>query len=153
MVRRTALTRRAALLVLAGAAIPAEWSAARPDRAVLIVGTASPVTGLDVIDIRRIFLGIPVTQGGVTLHALRNESDPTLQEVFLQNVVSMSTSAYQRRLLALVLEQGRQTPPAYTDLRQLLAVLATDAGAVSYAWESTVARHPRIRVLRVLWEG
>jgi hypothetical protein len=138
----------ALLLLLLGSALPA---AGRGDRVVLIVNAAGPAAALDAIDIKRLFLGIPVERDEITLHALRNDSDERLKLVFLQYVVSMSESAYQRRLLMLTLEQGRRTPPAYTDAAQLLAAVAANKGAVSYAWESAALRDPRVRVLRELW--
>ena len=138
-----------ALLVwLAGAMLPA---VARADRVVLIVNTASHVVTLDAIDIKRLFLGIPVQRGEITLHAVLNNSDQQLKMVFLQYVVSMSEPAYQRRLLMLTLEQGRRMPTAYEDNAQLLAAVAGNTGAVSYARESMVLHNSRVRILRELW--
>ena len=121
------------------------------DRVVLIMGAGDPAVTLDAIDIKRLFLGIPVQRGAVSLHALINESDPGLKQVFLQYVVSMSESGYQRRLLMLGLEQGRRLPRAYPDNERLLAAVAADDSAVSYAWESSLRGHPGVRVLRELW--
>jgi hypothetical protein len=140
--------RLALLLSLCGALLPA---AARADRVVLIVSAASPVTMLDAVDIKRLFLGIPVERGEVTLHAVLNNSDEQLRMVFLQYVVSMSEPAYERRLLMLTLEQGRRMPTIFTDNAQLLAAVGANAGAVSYAWESAALRNPRVRIIRELW--
>jgi hypothetical protein len=118
---------------------------------VLIMGAANPAVTLDAIDIKRLFLGIPVQRGDASLHALINASDPGLQQVFLQYVVSMSEAGYQRRLLMLGLEQGRRLPRAYRDNDRLLAAVAADGTAVSYSWESSLRGHPGIRVLRELW--
>ncbi len=52
--------RLALLLWLVGAVAPA---VARADRVVLIVNASSPVLMLDAIDIKRLFLGIPVERG------------------------------------------------------------------------------------------
>jgi hypothetical protein len=136
------------LLLLFGMVLPAVGAG---DRVVLIVNAAGPAAALDAIDIKRLFLGIPVERGEITLHALRNDSDERLKQVFLQYVVSMSETAYQRRLLMLALEQGRSMPPAYADGAQLLAAVAANSGAVSYAWESAALRNPRLRILRTLW--
>jgi hypothetical protein len=140
--------RPALLLLLLGSVLPVSG---RADRVVLIVNAAGPAAVLDAIDIKRLFLGIPVERGETTLHALLNDSDEQLRQVFLQYVVSMSESAYQRRLLMLALEQGRRMPRAYTDGAQLLAAVAANRGAVSYAWESAALRNPRVRILRELW--
>jgi len=136
------------LVLLLGGLLPA---AGRGDRVVLIVNAAGPAAALDAIDIKRLFLGIPVQRGDITLHALRNDSDEQLKLVFLQYVVSMSEPAYQRRLLMLALEQGRRMPPVFTDNAQLLASVGANSGAVSYAWESQALRNPRVRIIRELW--
>ena len=146
------MTRRALklglLLLLFGGVLPV---GARGDRVVLIVNATSPVAMLDAVDIKRLFLGIPVERGGVTLHALLNNSDEQLKMVFLQYVVSMSEQAYQRRLLMLTLEQGRRMPTVYEDGAGLLSAVGAKSGAVSYAWESAALRNPHVRVLRELW--
>lgn len=121
------------------------------DRVVLIVATDSRVLALDAIDIKRLFLGIPVAAGGTNLHALRNDSDERLHMIFLQHIVAMSDAVYERQLLALTLEQGRRAPPVYRDAPRLIAALATDPTAVSYAWASTITHDPRVRVLREIW--
>lgn len=141
------------LSLLLGGMLLGPWApaAGRGDRVVLIVNATSPATMLDAVDIKRLFLGIPVERGTATLHALLNDSDPQLRMVFLQYVVSMSDPAYQRRLLMLTLEQGRRMPASYADNAQLLAAVAADREAVSYAWESAALRNPHVRVLRELW--
>jgi hypothetical protein len=63
----------------------------------------------------------------------------------------MSESAYERRVLALTLQQGRTAPPLYRNTKMLLDAVATDPAAVSYAWAADVAKDPRIKTLRVLW--
>jgi hypothetical protein len=63
----------------------------------------------------------------------------------------MSQSAYDRRILAQVLQQGRPRPLELRTSAQVTAVLASDRYAVSYMWLRDVPAHPRMRVLRVLW--
>jgi hypothetical protein len=62
----------------------------------------------------------------------------------------MSESTYERRLLALTLQQGRTAPPIYKSARELLSAVAADPAAISFAWAADVANDPRIKVLRVL---
>ena len=63
----------------------------------------------------------------------------------------MSETTYERRLLALTLQQGRTAPPLYRNTKMLLDAVATDPAAVSYAWAADVAKDPRIKTLRILW--
>lgn len=135
-----------ALLLLANAA-----SSARPERLVLIVSANSKVEQLDSLEVRKLFLGMTVAHDGVQLRPLLNESDQMVKDVFLQNVVAMTDTAYDRRILRLALQRGSLLPTVYTDTSKLLNDVAADPTAVSYAWYRNVAQDKRIKVLRVLW--
>jgi hypothetical protein len=140
---------RASLLALFFA-LAASVSAAERE-VVLVVSAYSPVLALDPLEIRKIFLGLPVLRENRPLRAIRNQSDEQLSQVFLQHVVAMSQSAYDRRILAQVLQQGRPRPLELKSREQVIAALSEDPLAVSYMWLKDVPVSPRLRVLRVLW--
>ena len=141
------LTATAVLLTLLTVAAPALAG----EQLVLIVSTDSKVEQLDSLELRKLFLGLTVTHNGNRLRPVLNESDSRVQEIFLQNIVSMSDITYDRRLLRLALIQGQTQPTAYKDVGSLIKVVAADPSAVSYAWLKDVAHDTRIRILRVLW--
>jgi hypothetical protein len=138
-----------AFLLSAGMAVRAQVF--RGDALVLVVSTRSPVTTLDAIDVKRLFIGIPVASADGNLHALLNFSDQQLRALFYQHIVGMTQGMYERRTLALTLEQGRRTPATVVDDAELLARVARDPLAVSFAWRRNVAQRPDLRVVRVLW--
>jgi hypothetical protein len=80
-----------------------------------------------------------------------NEADAQIKELFLQNIVSMSDSTYDRYVLRLSLQQGRTQPMVYKSESELINAVAADPAAVGYAWGSDVAHDPRVRILRVVW--
>lgn len=121
------------------------------DSVVLIVSTRSAVASMSAIEVRELFLGMTVARGGQVLHAIRNESDPRLRDVFLQNVVAMSANSYRRRVLGMALQQGRRPPPAERDERQLIHEVLQDPSIVTYAFSSQVAGISGLRAIRVLW--
>jgi hypothetical protein len=120
---------------------------------VLIVSARSDVDQLDSPLVRRLFLGLTVTQHGSSLRPYLNESDSQLKEIFLQNIVSMSDSTYDRYVLQLSLKQGRTQPVVYHSNAQLIDSVALDPTAVSYAWMRDVAHDTRVRILRVVWHN
>ena len=120
---------------------------------VLIVAADSKIDQLDSSAVRRLFLGLTVQRGGDRLRPLLNESDAQLKQVFLQNIVSMSDSTYDRHVLQLSLEQGRKQPQVYLSNSQLISSVAADPTAVSYAWLKDVEGDRRIRILRTLWHS
>jgi hypothetical protein len=148
MVRRRPVKRMAgALLLLLGAAIPAF---ARQELA-LIVSTRSQVNQLDPSLTRRLFVGLTVVENGVRLRPLLNESEPRIKDLFLQYIVSMSESTYDRYLLRMALIQGRIKPTVYEESNKLIDAVAADPTVVSYLWVTEAVHDPRIRVLRIVW--
>lgn len=139
-------------LTLASVAAPMPSHAAADERrAVLIVSAASPVMALDAHDARLLFLGHTVRVAGRTLTPMRNLSHPQLEQAFLQNLVAMSATGYDRYVLRLALQQGRPRPREYTDLDTLFEVLAADPLAVTYTWYTDLRGDSRFRVVRVVW--
>jgi hypothetical protein len=118
---------------------------------VLVVGPDSGVVDLDPVTVRKLFLGLPVLINGHPLHPLRNRSDPRLDPIFLQQIVAMSQSAYDRQILVGVNRQGWLRPLEVTSGRRVLDALYSDPGAVTFMWLRDVEHDPRIRVIRVLW--
>ena len=130
-------------------------TAARPvsaaEQLVLIVSADSKVEQLDSLDVRKLFLGLTVTYNGDRLRPVLDEADARIKEIFLQNIVSMSDTTYDRSVLRLALIQGQVKPIAYKDVALLIKAVEADPTAVSYAWARDVAHDSRIKILRVLW--
>jgi hypothetical protein len=137
----------ALLLLLLGTATPALAG----EELVLIVSARSEVDQLDSPHVRRLFLGLTVTQHGNHLRPVLNEADPEIKELFLQNIVSMSDSTYDRYVLRLALLQGRTQPTVYRNNAELIKAVAADPTVVGYMWARDVAHDPRVKILRVVW--
>ena len=151
MERGVLLAMRRALLtlVLFFALQGPAW--ADPRSVVLVVRADSPVTDLDSLAVRKLFLGLPVFVNGNPLHAVRNRSDEQLDEIFLQQVVAMSQSAYDRQVLVGLNRQIAIRPPEATSAAEVLQALNHDPNAVSFMWSRDVSHNPKVRVIRVLW--
>jgi hypothetical protein len=143
----TKIAATAVLVTLLTATGPV-WAA---DQLVLIVSADSKVEQLDSLEVRKLFLGLTVTYDGDRLRPVLDETDARVKEIFLQNIVSMSDTTYDRSLLRLALIQGQIKPTAYKDIALLLKAVEADPTAVSYAWAKDVAHDSRIKILRVLW--
>ncbi len=118
---------------------------------VLVVRADSSVTDLDSIAVRKLFLGLPVLINGKPLHPVRNRTDAQLDEIFLQQIVAMSQSAYDRQVLIGLNRQGSIRPAEVTAQTRALEILYDDPNAVTFMWLRDVAHDPRVRVIRVLW--
>lgn len=118
---------------------------------VLVVSADSPVEELGPLDIQKLFLALPVLRDGHPLHPIRNLSEGSLENIFLQYVVAMSQSAYDRRILTQVLQQGRARPLEVNSRSEVIELLTADKYAVSYMWLKDVPPGHRLKILRVLW--
>jgi hypothetical protein len=150
MERGVSVSRTAAAAVLLAllAAVTPSWAA---EQLVLIVSADSNVEQLDSREVRKLFLGLTVIHNGNRLRPVLNEADPRVKEIFLQNIVSMSDTTYDRSVLRLALIQGQVKPAAYKDISLLIKAVIADPTAVSYAWAKDVMHEPRIKILRILW--
>jgi hypothetical protein len=118
---------------------------------VLVVRADSKVADLDSLTVRKLFLGLPVLVDGSPLHPVRNRSDAELDPIFLQQIVAMSQSAYDRQILIGVNRQGWLRPAEIDASSRVVDTLYADPNAVTFMWLHQVAHNPRLRVIRVLW--
>ena len=150
MERRVFLNMRRALLLVLLLFSAAQASAATRTL-VLVTNADSSVTELDSITVRKLFLGLPVLSNGSPLHPVRNRSDAELVPIFLQQIVAMSQSAYDRQILNGINRQGWLRPVEVSTTSRVLETLYADPYAVTFMWLHDVAHNPRVRVIRVLW--
>jgi hypothetical protein len=148
--RGNSVTKIAATAVLV-TLLAATGAVSAAEQLVLIVSADSKVEQLDSLQVRKLFLGLTVTHDGDRLRPVLDEADARVKEIFLQNIVSMSDTTYDRSVLRLALIQGQIKPIAYKDITLLINAVVADPTAVSYAWAKDVAHDSRIKILRVLW--
>ena len=138
--------RRVLPLLLLLVALPTE---ARDQ--VLVVRADSPVTELDALTVRKLYLGFTVTVGNRELRAVRLLENLEVNRAFMQNVIGMTVAQYESRLLRQVLKQGRQAPLKLDRADEVIAVVSRDPSAVGSLWADQVAGHDNLRIVRLLW--
>jgi len=139
------------ILLLSGTSLPAD----EPQEVtlVLVSGADLGVGQLTPNQLRRVFLGIPVSIGDKAIRALRNTSDPLLIEVFLQKVVYMSKRRYKRQLVSQTFRTGQMRPPNFNEHDDLVKALTSIPDSVSVMWERDAEKDPALHVVQVLWKG
>jgi hypothetical protein len=144
------IMRRALLLLLVLFGTVSATTA--PQSVVLVVRADSPVTDLDSVTVRKLFLGVPVLINGRPLRPIRNRGDARLDQIFLQEIVAMSQSAYDRQTLTGLNRQGWLRPLEVDSGDAALEKVLADANAVTFVWQRDLAGHiTQVRVIRVLW--
>lgn len=123
------------------------------DIVVLVTNRSLPREEINSLTVRKVFLGLPTRSGDTLLRGFRNVGDRRLTDVFLQTVVAMSQRSYDHRLLAQALQSGAPLPLEVSDREELVKLLTTTPGAVSYMWYEDAVRYPSIQIVRVLWRS
>jgi len=150
MIRRRLLLA-GLLLLLGGTLLPAD----EPNEFTLVLVSAADLGDgqLTPNQLRRVFLGIPVSIGGKAISALRNTSDPLLVEIFLQKVVYMSKRRYKRQLVSQTFRTGQMRPPNFNSNDDLVQALKSSPDSVSVMWERDAEKDPALHIVQVLWKG
>lgn len=135
------------LISLFFASTQLSWAAPTTQVLVLVASAKSPLKTLTLVQARKLFLGEPLRIDGKAVVPLRNNSDPLLQEVFMQRVMFMATETYERQILNRVFRFGGQRPTVYSEQSELVEALEGDTFSVSYMWNKTAAITPSIKVI------
>jgi hypothetical protein len=117
----------------------------------LVCSDNATLESLSHADVRKLFLGVPITKNQIRLKPLLNASDSLVTEVFLQQIVFMSKREYQRQLLSRVFRLGDQRPPEYENVDDLAKALLDTPGSVSYMWSEQLEHRTGLKSLGVLW--
>jgi len=148
------IRRLAFILLLPALMILAANAASNGTRALVLVASAdSPASNLSVRETRKLYLGVPVENNGITIKPLLNISDVLLFEVFLQKVTFMSAETYDKQVLAIVFRLGGQRPEEYRDKMLLYNTLREHREAVTFVWSSDLQHIQGLKPVSTLWNG
>ena len=123
----------------------------RPDM-VLVTSIKSTVGSLTVAEVRKLYLGMTLLDNGQIIKPLLNYSDGYLQELFMQKVMLMSTTTYERHILSRVFRTGGNRPLVHTGIHKLVGALQADPSTVTYMYIDEAGAHPGLKILCILWK-
>jgi len=117
----------------------------------LVSGSDSQLDALTHAEVRKVFLGVPVTKDQVRLRPLLNFTDPLATNIFLQQIVFMSERKYKRQLLSRVFRLGDRRPREYDDIDLLVEDLRTTTGSLTFMWSDQFESYTGLKSLGALW--
>ena len=139
---------RLLLLLLVGLLLPPGLRAQTVEPSLVLVASAhSAIQRLSPDETRKLYLGVPMIVDSQRVRPLRNNTDPMVQEMFMQKVMFMSTPAYERQILSRVFRMGGTQPLVYAELRELLQALERDPAAVTYLPREQVTPRSGLKVV------
>lgn len=120
---------------------------------VLVTGVENDFAPLSIKELKRIYLGLPVTRNGEEITPIRNHSDIYLHEVFLQHIMFMSSRNYERQLNSRTLRSGKKRIGEFSSAQDLINGIHMSKNGVSYIWEDEAIKLPDVIILQRLWTG
>lgn len=118
---------------------------------VLVAAESSPVQKISVLEIRRIYLGLPPSSDSLIKNPVINMSDQKTYNAFLKNIMHMTEKGYQRKLIKRIFRQGDGKIMEIQSIDDLLDYLEKNYHDVSFMDTETAKRTKGIRVVQVLW--
>ena len=118
---------------------------------VLVVSESSPVKKANVLEIRRIYLGLPSSADSLIKNPVINSSNPDVYKAFLKNVMHMTEKGYQRKIIKRIFRQGGEKVKEIQSIPELVNYLDKNIYDVSFMSESTAKKTKGINVVQVLW--
>lgn len=140
-----------AVLVLLAWVVPVTAIAERT--VVLVTSETCPITALDILDIRKAYLGVAVSVEGRYVRPLRLHGSDSLNDIFFQSIVAMSQKSYERRVLSLALKFGTPRPEEFADLDSALDTVRRIECSVVYSWAVDLVEQDGIKTVKILWRG
>lgn len=115
---------------------------------VIVTGSQSDITSLTPKELRRVFLGLNVTNNNSAVIPIRNHSDEMLHEVFLQKIMFMSSRTYERQLNLRIVRKGLERPKQFSKQSEIISVLTNTNNSITYMWEQDAKNFSDLRVIR-----
>ena len=118
--------------------------------AVLVTHKSSELKSLTLLEIRRLYLGFPVSNEHVRRPIL-NRSNNKLYEAFLKNVMHMTEDGYKRKIVRRVFRYGANYIDELYSLEKIMQHLAENPGDVVFIDAGKLSMAPDVRVIVRLW--
>lgn len=118
---------------------------------VLVASENSQVKTISILEIRRVYLGLPPSPNSLIKKPVINLSDEKTFKAFLKNIMHMTEKGYQRKLIKKIFRQGGRKVKETHSIDELISHLDENPHDVSFMDEDTAKRTKGIKVLQVLW--
>lgn len=118
---------------------------------VLVAANNTEIKEMSPDEVRRLYIGVPIEVDGHHIDPLVNATNNLVQEIFMQQVLFMSTEVYMRRNVDFSYRKGEVPPQIYSNLPSLIAALKANRYAVTYMLRSTAVTIPELKIIAELW--
>jgi hypothetical protein len=114
---------------------------------VLVAASGSTLSALNANDVRKAFLGVPVSVNDKIIVPILNSSNSDAKELFLQRVLFMSGAVYERHSIGRVFRNGGNRLADYSDQIALANALATTPFGISFMLAADAKKTSVVKIL------
>lgn len=118
---------------------------------VLVTAVESNVKKGRIIEIRRIYLGLPSSSDNLIKQSVHNVSDQEIYKLFIKNVMHMTEKSYQRKIVKRIFRQGSRKLLEINSTDDLVQHLISNPQNVSYMKKDIALKTKGIKIVQVLW--
>ena len=118
---------------------------------VLVVWESSQVQKTSVLEIRRIYLGLPSSKESLIKKPIINSSNLATYKMFLKNIMHMTEKGYQRKIVKRIFRQGGEKVKEVNNITELIEYLKNNLNDISFMDKETAKKTKGLKVLQVLW--
>jgi hypothetical protein len=117
---------------------------------VLVTASGSTLTALNANDVRKAFLGVPVSVNDKIIVPILNSGNGEAKELFLQRVLFMSGAVYERHSIGRVFRNGGNRLADYSDQIALTNALNATPFGISFMLATDAKKTSAVKILSEL---
>lgn len=120
---------------------------------VLVSNSEANISEMSHKDLKKVYLGLATDNNNQIILPIRNHTDELVHEIFLQNILRMSSRTYERLLNKRTLHSGAVRPKSFNNSQEIIRSLLENESSVSYMWKSQAELIPELKIIQVIWTG
>ena len=124
---------------------------AKSAEGVLVVAESSEIQQASILEIRRIYLGLPSSGDSLIRKPVINLSNREAYKAFLKNVMHMTEKGYRRKLIKRIFRLGGGKIAELESVTKLVEHLTENPNDISFMDKAVAEKTKGIRVVQVLW--
>jgi len=118
---------------------------------VLVASEDSQVQKVSIIEVRKIFIGLPASESSKIHQPVINNSDKQVYQIFLRKVLRMTDKGYKRKLIKRIFRQGSEKIKSLNKKDKLVQYLRDNPNDVSFMLKENAEKIKGIKVIQQLW--
>ncbi len=127
--------------------LPSAAVCANESNLVLVASSGSTLPAIKANDVRKAFLGLPVNVNEKTIVPIVNSCNNDTKELFLQRVLFMSGTVYERHSVGRVFRYGGNKLAEFSDPTALASALTANPSSISFMLAIDAKKMSTVKIL------